>query len=262
MRKPPSAYISRGNLRCEIQVAFMGNTGEIYWWNSFDVNTALFFNQFAGRHPWLDLIVGSADMMPLVKGGMIVLLIWFVLFERNRPGQLRDGFELLIGAVFISAFATIAARGLALCLPFRTRPYVTPALHFQLPGGGRLDHFDWSSFPSDHAVMFFALATGILMVSRKLGWFAIAWAALIVCIPRLYMGEHWPTDILAGAVIGVASSQLARIPAFRGYVRRTITVWRQEHPGIFFAVLFLWSYEIVNLFGDVRHLLKMAAHSI
>lgn len=240
----------------------MGNGSETYWWNSFDVHIELFLNQFAGRHPRFDSIISWTDATPLVKGGVIVMLIWLTLFDRNRPGRMRKDFELLIGAVFLSAFATIAARGLAIILPFRSRPFVTPSLHFRLPTGASLNHIDWSSFPSDHAAMFFALATGLLLVSLRAGWFAIAWAAFVICLPRLYLGLHWPTDILAGAVIGVSSTQLLRIPAIQDFVRRNVSKWHQDHPGILFAMLFLWSYEVVDLFGDIRHFLKVFAHSI
>lgn len=241
----------------------MGNGGNIHWWwNSFDVQIVLFLNQFAGVHPRFDSIVSWCDETPLAKGGVIVSLIWLVLFDRNRSGELRDDSELLLGGIFFSAFAATAARGLAIVLPFRTRPLATPMFHFRVPVGGTLDFIDWSSFPSDHAAMFFALATAILLVSRRAGWFAIAWTALVICIPRMYMGQHWPTDVIAGATMGVSSTQLARVPAIRNFVRRTTTEWHRNYAGAFFALLFLWSYETVNLFGDVRHVLKIAARLI
>jgi len=59
-------------------------------------------------------------------------------------------------------------------------------------------------FPSDHAVLFFALATGLFMAHRKLGIAAYAWVIVAICFPRLYLGIHWPTDVIAGAAVGVA----------------------------------------------------------
>lgn len=240
----------------------METNGATLWWNSFDIHIELYLNHFVGRHPWFDSMVSWSDATPLAKGGVIVLLLWLVLFDHQRPGQLRKGFEPLIGAFVLSALAAATARGLALILPFRTRPLATPSLHFQLPAGATLEHIDWSSFPSDHAALFFSLATGILMVSFRAGWLAVAWAALVVCLPRPYLGQHWPTDILVGALIGVLTTQLVRVPAIREFIRRSTLNWQQSHPAIFFAVLFLWSYEIVNLFGDIRHLMKLAVHSI
>lgn len=234
--------------------------------NQFDVKIEQFLNQFVGQHGWFDSIVRYADGTNLLQSGMVVLLMWLVLFDLKRPGQLRKGFELLLGAAFFSLVATLAVRILALSLPFRARPIATPLLHFQLPAGGTLILINWSSFPSDHATLCFALAAGILLVSRRMGWLAIAWVALVICFPLLYLGVHWPSDILVGAAIGASFAQLARIPAFRELVRRTCTDWYQAHPQIFFAALFLYSYETVILYEDIRRILKgvgmLVAHSL
>jgi undecaprenyl-diphosphatase len=240
----------------------MGTYWGTHWLNSFDVQIELFLNQFAGRHLWFDTLARVCSDTALLTSVVIVLLMWLVLFDRNRSGQLREGFELLLGSAFFSVFATLAARCLALSLPFRTRPLATPSLHFRLPAGGSMALINWSAFPSDHATMFFALATGILLVSRKVGWLAVAWVTLVICFPLLYMGFHWPTDVVAGAAIGVSFAQLARIPSIQAFVRRFAIKWHQKRPEVFFAVLGLWSYETAVLYNDVRHFLKWVAHSV
>jgi undecaprenyl-diphosphatase len=230
--------------------------------NGFDVHIELFLNHFVGQHPWFDWMVSRSSGTPLGTTIEIVLLMWFVIFDRNRPGQLRKGFELLIGSSFFALLATLAARGLAISLPFRARPIATPSLHLRLPAGGSLVLIDWSSFPSDHAALFFALATGILLVSRRVGYLAVAWVSLFICFPAIYMGVHWPTDVLAGMFIGVSFAQMARIPAIREFVRRSATKLHEDHPEIFFMVFFLFSYETVVLFEDVRRLLQFIARSV
>ena len=132
----------------------------------------------------------------------------------------------------------------------------SPALDFQLPPGANLKLLRWSSFPSDHAVLFFTIATGIFFVSRPLGGLALAWVASAICFPRLYLGVHWPTDILGGAVLGVSIAQIGRFSAVREWVRRMTTRWHRDHPGLFFAGLFLLTYQISNLFNDIRDFLR------
>lgn len=59
------------------------------------------------------------------------------------------------------------------------------------------------SFPSGHAMVIFAIAT---LVSPYLtGWWkALPWAlAVAVCLSRLYLGAHFPLDVVAGAGLGV-----------------------------------------------------------
>lgn len=230
--------------------------------NSFDVQIELFLNQFTRRHGWFDYMIGMSDTSDLFKGIVIILLMWIVLFDHNRPGQLRKGYELLIGSAILATFATLVARVLAHSLPFRARPIATPSLNFRPLDDSSLSLINWSAFPSDHATLFFALAAGILLVSQRVGWFAIAWVALVICVPRLCIGIHWPTDILGGAALGVSFIQIARIPVIREFVRRTVANWHQSSPELFFAGLFLWSYETVFLFVDVRHVLSLVAHSL
>ncbi|HEY4475876.1 MAG TPA: phosphatase PAP2 family protein [Candidatus Paceibacterota bacterium] len=62
-----------------------------------------------------------------------------------------------------------------------------------------------SSFPSGHAAAFFALAVTVFFLSRRLGIWFLAVAAL-VAVARVFVGVHWPFDIIAGALVGVASA--------------------------------------------------------
>jgi undecaprenyl-diphosphatase len=229
--------------------------------NKFDFAFELFLNQFVGRHHWFDRMIGLTNATNLLQGGVMVLLIVWLLFDRDRPGQLRKGYELLLGSVFFSLLAVLTARALALSLPFKVRPIADPPLHFRLPAGESLVLINWSAFPSDHAALFFGLATAILMTSKRVGLLAFSWVVAGVCFPLLYLGVHWPTDILMGAILGVFFAQFARIPVIREFVRRKVIDVHQNHARVFFAILFLWSYETIILYDDVRSILKWLAHA-
>ena len=58
------------------------------------------------------------------------------------------------------------------------------------------------SFPSNHALNNFAAATFYYLLFPKLKW-ALFIPAVLVSISRIYLGLHYPTDILGGAVIGI-----------------------------------------------------------
>ena len=229
--------------------------------NHFDLQILIFLNEHLARHPGIEKAVGLVPSTNLLQGGVMVLLVWLALFEDNRPGQFRKNFELLLGSIFFSLFATLVARGLALSLPFRERPIAIASLHVVRPAGSSMLLVDWSAFPSDHATLFFAIATGIFMVSRRIGWLALAWVGFI-CFALIALGAHWTTDIMVGAVLGISFAQLARVPAFREFVRRSTIGWYESHPQLFFAGLFLWSFETVILYDDVRRILMRIAHSI
>ena len=87
----------------------------------------------------------------------------------------------------------------------RVRPFVRfPELTVltKIPGD--------ASFPSGHTAASFAVAAAIYMAGyRKMGRFLYVFAALIGA-SRLYLGVHYPTDVIAGAIVGVLSAWIVR----------------------------------------------------
>jgi undecaprenyl-diphosphatase len=238
----------------------MTGDGSTRWLNPFDFRVELWLDHFVGHFPRFDKAVLYCDSTNLTTSVVIVFLLWLAIFDARRPGRLRDRYEMTFASAFFAMLATFIARALALALPFRARPIATPALAFIPPAGGSPVLIHWSSFPSDHAALFFALAVGLFPVSRRIGWVAVSWVTFLICFPRLYLGIHWPTDLLAGAAIGIAVVQFARIPSIRTFARNKIDLLYQQRPALFFAVFFLWSYETAVLFDDVRRVLFFWAH--
>jgi hypothetical protein len=63
------------------------------------------------------------------------------------------------------------------------------------------------SFPSDHATAAFSIAFGIFFVSRRAGWWFLAFAGLIA-VSRVLAGMHYPTDVLASFILSAAGGYL------------------------------------------------------
>lgn len=63
------------------------------------------------------------------------------------------------------------------------------------------------SFPSGHASFYFALSTVVFFFNKKLGILFLLVSALI-SVSRIFVGVHWPSDILAGTLIGIFSGWL------------------------------------------------------
>ena len=219
--------------------------------NSFDTAIISFLNQFAHRSSSLDYFIMLIGSNLLINGGLITSLIWWAWFRPSaNKVQDREYLSYGIGACFL---AVLLARALADLLPFRERPFFNPQLHFQMPYYPLEERMiNWSSFPSDHAALFFALATCIFLVSRGAGILAFCHAFFVVSLPRVYVGLHYPTDILAGAAIGVVVASPAAIVTVRTSVTRPAMRWLERYPGTFYAFLFLLTFLIAVVFDPVR----------
>ena len=126
----------------------------------------------------------------LGNGGMVWILAACLLLCTRR--YRRSGILLLVG------LAAGALVGNLLLKPLISRarpswPYPVPALLSRAPAG--------YSFPSGHALSSFAAATILALTDRKLGAFALPLACLIA-LSRLYLYVHFPSDVLAGAILG------------------------------------------------------------
>lgn len=216
--------------------------------NSPDVWIVQSFNQLARVSPNFDSAMILLINNHLLKGAPMVGALWWVW---GRAGtQQRIGVCSTLCACFV---AMLAARALALLLPYRARPMHQPALDFTLPHPALEDVLPgWTSMPSDHAALYFALAGGLWLVSRRPGAFALAWAAFMVCLPRVYLGLHYPSDLAAGAVIGLLSGWLCARPGAVRRVAAPLYGWHERWPGPFYALMFLVSHQIASVFESGR----------
>jgi membrane-associated phospholipid phosphatase len=119
------------------------------------------------------------------------------LIEKDKTIQQKG---LVMGASFLTA--TIISTSLKHAIN-RTRPFVTyPDIQKVTSGGS-------PSFPSGHTSDAFSTATSLSLAFPK--WYVIAPSyiyASAVGYSRMHLGVHYPSDVLAGAVIGAGSAYL------------------------------------------------------
>jgi membrane-associated phospholipid phosphatase len=119
---------------------------------------------------------------------------------------------------------------------------------------------NWSSFPSDNAAMWFALSFGLWKMSRPAGIVAVLYSTLWVCLPRLYLGAHYPSDLAVGALLGWTTSWLAQHMPLDPISNVALRLERTR-PYVFYPAMFLASYEMAAIFEDVR-LFMRAIHQM
>lgn len=219
--------------------------------NWFDYGIIHFLNSFAQRSRIFDIWMVQVSGNHLIVGGVLMVMFWWAWMEHGKESEEKR--EMLVVLLFSTTFAVLAARTLALSLPYRERPLSNPLLHFQLPftaNPGLLLH--WSSFPSDHAVVEFCVATGLWIVSRRLGAWAIGYSVLI-SLPRIYAGAHYPTDVLAGALLGGGFAFLSKVESLKKAARVALN-YLDRRPAALYALLFMFTFEVGEMFGSVREL--------
>ena len=205
--------------------------------NAFDSSILHFLNAFAGHSRILDSLVIILSDADILKGGVVLALFWWAWARKEADQQ---GREILIFAFVPVTLSLLIARGLALSLPFRIRPLNNPALHLTPIHLADPEFWvRWSSFPSDHAALFFCLATALWITSRRLGIIAVCYTFFAICIPRIYLGAHYPTDIVAGACVGTGCGLLCNLAKLRKNVTRPAFRLLEKRPGYFYAAAFL-----------------------
>jgi undecaprenyl-diphosphatase len=219
--------------------------------HNLDINIIVFLNDLAHRSSLFDRAMVLLSTTNLLKGGLIIAVLWWLWFGRD---ELRAQSRATIISTLVSSFgALFVARIFALLLPFRLRPLHHPAIDFTPPYSMQPVVLEgWSSFPSDHAALFFTLAMGIFLVSREIGILVLSYVFVFICLPRVYLGLHFPTDIVAGALIGMIIAYIANTTKVKQLLSSYVLPWQSRYPGFFYTSFFLLTYQIVTLFDDTR----------
>jgi undecaprenyl-diphosphatase len=216
----------------------------------------LWINQPAGRNDVLDKLVYNIADAQLLKGGLFLAAYWWLWFERKGE-QRRDVVVAMVAAIITAGLSRL----LQVALPLHQRPLHSPGIGIHMPltvDPETLNTF--SSFPSDHAMLYFALSVPLWNRSRWLGAAAMLWTLLVICVPRVYLGYNYPSDVLAGAVLGVLFMVVLSALVARTSIPTRAVHFADFHPAAFYPLAFVLSFELATLFAEVRHLLVDAMH--
>lgn len=223
----------------------------VTWLTDIDVAVLLRINSGAASNGVIDRLVYDIASSDMLKGGVFMAVYWWLWFDRK--GAMRH--EMVVGVVAGIATA-ILSRFLQVTLPFHQRPLHTPDIGVKRPLSVDPETLNtFSSFPSDHAMLFFALSVPLWRRALWLGAAAMAWTALVICLPRIYLGYHYPSDVLAGAILGIPCMLLLSVLVVRtGLPERAVTLACRK-PAIFYPIAFILCFELAMLFADARRLL-------
>lgn len=112
--------------------------------------------------------------------------------------------QLVLKAILATLLALIVAFVIGLIDP-TARPFVAGIGHTWMV------HAPTPSFPSDHMTIFSVLMTSFYLAKKQLLSLILAMTGLLTAWARVYVGIHFPLDMLGGLLLGVVSSQIVTI---------------------------------------------------
>jgi len=171
-------------------------------------------NNLAGHWAALDWlgIFFAVYAQYVVGAGLLIFWFWGKSREESRKNLAAAGAAL--GAVVLSR---LVLTEIIRWVWFRPRPFVDHAVNLLI------SHDNAGSFPSGHAAFFFALAMAFYLCDRaifpesfdklRVNWsrrvaVCLFLAAILISLARVFVGVHYPSDILVGALVGALGGWL------------------------------------------------------
>jgi membrane-associated phospholipid phosphatase len=147
---------------------------------------------YENRNPVFDsLFKLVSDSAAALAFGIPGILLIVSLFRKNNVLR-RKSIIILIAVALSAIVANILKYSINLPRPFEVYPYIE-----KLSSGGS------PTFPSGHTADAFAFAISVILIFRKnyILVLSLIWA-ILVGYSRMCLGVHFPSDVLAGAIIG------------------------------------------------------------
>ncbi len=184
-------------------------------WTLFQI-----LNSLAGRSPVLDALIRVLMNDYLITTALVLML--FALWFSGESQEERERNQVAVPSAVVAMFAGNLFIKLLNLLFYRARPFATHAVHllFYRPSD--------SSFPSNATSVGFSMATAVWLFNRKAGWAMYVLASLLA-LSRVVGGVHYPTDVLAGAAVGIAAGYLVvkKLPVLPRLWRAVIRFMRR-----------------------------------
>ena len=200
---------------------------------SIDIFVTLNINSFARQSILFDFMIVMVSKENIIKFFPFVIAIWWLWFD---PSPKLDGKKAATIAILSSAFSIMISRLIQNLSVARPRPMHDVNIEYILP------HFvnsnvlkEWSSLPSDNATLAAAISMSIFIFYKRAGIFAFIWTFVIICLPRIYIGFHFLSDLLSGIAIGAGVAiifhKAPSINRFHGWFQNASSLY----PRVFLA---------------------------
>lgn len=161
---------------------------------TLDTDLFLAFNAGANPNPYVALFAIAVTRFAILLVPCYIVVLWVQGSRRQR----------------LLAFALVLALAIAIVLSFLTGLVIFRARPFMVGLGYSLvDHRPNASFPSNHALVFAVCAAVLALVRQYRIACLAAVIGLLVAWSRVYVGVHYPSDLIGGAVLAIPAAMIA-----------------------------------------------------
>ena len=221
--------------------------------SSFDLQVLRWFAPLQNRPFWVD--TGDTLSNDALFNGVVYALPLFLLWRCSGAKERRISQQRLL-TIMLATGVGIAVSILLQQIIRWPPPSVYPPVR---------DFYTWhsppnenpNSFPSDSAMLFSIVAMGTAAWSRRLSAGLFAWLVIFVAPARLFVGGHYPTDILAGILVGSMSLLLSKALVKSMGVFEKLAA--SDSPALQ-AAIFFWLFEVGTEFRELNGLLRATLH--
>jgi undecaprenyl-diphosphatase len=151
----------------------------------------LSINEWARDTPWLHGVLRLYANFGVVLFAALLIIGYLIARRGTTPRQVAASVWAGVATLLAVALNQPIASGVDEPRPYAIYHNILLLAHRSAD----------PSFASDHATMAGAVAVGLLILSRRLGYIAVP-AALLMAFARVYIGAHYPVDVLAGLLLG------------------------------------------------------------
>jgi undecaprenyl-diphosphatase len=218
-----------------------------------DVWFAATMGRFMERWQLFGVGIQSAIVHDMLGGFWFALAVFIYWTGAGAPAstdRVRRIATILIGSLFSVVLALLCGR-LFGWLP----PNQNPALAHYFPGY-ILANVNQNSFPSASTALYAAVAAGLFSISRPIG--AALWALVLLAVglPRMFVGGHYASDVVAGALVGLIGYLAARswIEPWLSRAEANLSAGFRRRRWLRVAaeiVVFVWIFQLAVEFREV-----------
>ena len=192
---------------------------------NFDYQLLKFFHELALKYG--NVLTPIAKFFSIIGDLPLLVLFWlgFILFFTMKDKKCG---MMICGSIFIGAIlVTIVLKNIV----YRPRPYMSDIQEYKLWWEIFGLKADWdTSFPSGHACAAMAGVTGFFIWTKKKGVATLAFLyPIIMSMCRMYLCVHYPSDVIAGLIVGLISAIIC-VP----FVKLFYIIFK-KYPDFFFC---------------------------